>query len=87
MQLCPLLGTLQRSCAFCIFAKVCIFAKAEDAMSGKPPRVIDVEEEDIKSDIEEDQEREDDPAPIDKLGEGDVIDEDEEVVEVEKEEE
>jgi hypothetical protein len=56
-------------------------------MSGKPPRVIDVEDEDIKSDIEEDQEREGDPAPIDKLEEGDVIDEDQEVVEVEEEEE
>ena len=61
--------------------------RLEDAMSGKPPRVIDVEGEDIKSDIEEDEEREGDPAPIDKLEEGDVIDEDEEVAEVEKEEE
>jgi hypothetical protein len=61
--------------------------RLEDAMSGKPPRVIDVEEDEMKSDIEEDQEREGDPAPIDNLEEGDVIDEDEEVVEVEKEEE
>ena len=55
-------------------------------MSGKPPRVIDVEEDEMKSDIEEDQEREGEPASIDKLLEGDIIDEDDEVVEVEKEE-
>jgi hypothetical protein len=56
-------------------------------MSGKPPRVIDVEEDEMKSDTEEDQEREGDPTPIDNLEEGDVIGDDEEVVEVEKEEE
>jgi hypothetical protein len=56
-------------------------------MAGKSPRIIDVEEEDIKSDLEEEQEREGDPAPIDKLEEGDVLDEDDEVAEVEQEEE
>jgi hypothetical protein len=61
--------------------------RLEDAMSGKPPRVIDVEEDEMNSDTEEDQEREGDPTPIDNLEEGDVIDEDEEVVEVQKEEE
>jgi hypothetical protein len=61
--------------------------RLEDAVSGRPPRVIDVEEEDIKSDLEEDEEHEGDPAPIDKLEEGDVLDEADEVAEVEQEEE
>jgi hypothetical protein len=56
-------------------------------MAGKTPRVIDIEEDDIKSDLEEEQEREGDPAPIDKLEEGDVLDENDEVAEVEREEE
>jgi hypothetical protein len=56
-------------------------------MTGKSPRVIDVEEQDIESDIAEEREREGEPASIDKLEEGAIVDEDEEIVEVEQEEE
>jgi hypothetical protein len=56
-------------------------------MTAKSPRVIDVEEEDIKEDDEEEREREGEPASIDKLQEGEILDEDDEVAEVEQEEE
>jgi hypothetical protein len=56
------------------------------AMAAKSPRVIDVEE-DSESDLEEEREREGEPTSIDKLEEGEIVDEDDEIVEVEQEEE
>jgi hypothetical protein len=55
-------------------------------MAAKSPRVIDVEE-DSESDLEEEREREGEPTSIDKLEEGEIVDEDDEIVEVEQEEE
>jgi hypothetical protein len=55
--------------------------------SATTPLPGSVEKEDIESDLKEEREREGEPASVDKLEEGEIVDEDDEIAEVEQEEE